>query len=481
MDNLHLYVKSVEIAEELENGNLRLRFILCDFNPNGNGTRLNRDTIETWMGTIINQPLVGKIRANGKDFMGHEMKIVNRMNSETGEVEKEVRFDTVAVGTFYNVEIITIDETEYLTADAEIWARYPRVIELIAKRIHSENGLHTSWEILTLESHQEDGIKVIDRGAFIGHCLLGEDFAPAYKCSGYLEAATLFTYPDDEELYEAIASDIASQKENDMKNNKVKDGEAVPALENAEGKNPIDTSSEGQPTVLDEPGTAPTDTPDVSALTDRDVRRKLQEQMVSRHEGKWYELTFIYPADCTALFHDYADSEMSFVKVVYTIEENDVTIQEESDVTLQASIVDFNAQMALKDEALVKANETIRRLEEENAAMLPFKAEAERMERERLEAEKAQKVDALREYAAKSGLISAEEMDGDGDIAALISDGNEAEIKRIIAERFMASLDQKEDGTGNAPEVSSMAHESAILIEDNGNVQVNPISLYLNN
>ena len=137
MESLKLFTKTVELSEVADNGNLKLRFILCDFEPNLNGVALDRSTIESWMGTIINQPLVGKIRVDGKDFMGHEMKLRNVFNPDTGESEREVIFDTQAVGTFYNVEIQTIDGVEYLVADAEVWARFPNVIKIIRTRIRA--------------------------------------------------------------------------------------------------------------------------------------------------------------------------------------------------------------------------------------------------------------------------------------------------------------------------------------------------------
>lgn len=475
MEILKLYTQSVELSEVASNGNLRLRFILCDFEPNANGVALDRSTIEEWMGTIINQPVVGKIQANGKDFSGHEMKIRFKKDPETGEMEKEVIFDTSAVGTFYNVEIAKIDGKEYLIGDAEIWARFPTVIDIIKKRIASDEGLHTSWEILIKEKYQKDGIGVIKYGEFIGHCLLSKDTTPAYDCSRVLEAASV---AEDDTLYEAIAQDVASQKEKIMSNTDV----VLETIEvSTEPKaEPVEEPvvSETEPEVAEEQSTEGEGEVETSALTTNDIYRHLYDE-VNRDRRRPLYLAFLFPEESYALFHDYEMDELEFVRVPYTVDGDHVIPGETEIVRLEVSVSEINDALAEKTEALVRANERIVNLERERDELLPFKEAAEKAAAEKAEAERLQKVADLRAYATKSGLISEDEAKEGGrtKIARMIANLDETGVKNLIADRLMEKL-AAEPATSSASEP-----EPAIvnLTEDEGShEEINPISVYIN-
>ena len=43
---------------------LQVKFVISDFDTNKNKVKLNRDTIEEWMSTLIGSPLLGKITKN---------------------------------------------------------------------------------------------------------------------------------------------------------------------------------------------------------------------------------------------------------------------------------------------------------------------------------------------------------------------------------------------------------------------------------
>ena len=94
------------------------------------------------------------------------------------------------------------------------------------------------------------------------------------------------------------------------------------------------------------------------------------------------------------------------------------------------------------------------------------------------EAEKAEKRNSLKTYAMKSGFISEEEISENSEIAEMVENLNEAGIKAIIAERFMASLSSK-------VETSSVETASAVSVdlnseEDENNILINPVQAYLN-
>ena len=82
-------------------------FILCDFDFNGNGVKLNRDTIETWMDTLVMNPVVGKIQ--GSDFTTHQYK-----NGKFSEV--------VYIGDYQNDKkpIYDVDEEGYYIKVAKL-------------------------------------------------------------------------------------------------------------------------------------------------------------------------------------------------------------------------------------------------------------------------------------------------------------------------------------------------------------------------
>ena len=498
MDTLNLLTHQIVVAEQAnENGNIPAKFVLCDFDINRNTVRLERDTIENWCATIINKPLVGKII--GGDFEGHRMRLVTRRDGE-GNIIREITFDTDAFGVFTDVSIEKgydekNPEKEFLVASCELWTRYPKAIKLIRDRAR-KGTLATSWEIQILDSYVgPDGEKVVTDGVFCAHTLLGAKTIPAYDSSRLLEVAEL-TEPDIE-FFEALTEDVASQgKENPTMEEftvvvSEEDGLSTEAPETTsddeavEEKAVVDTEdseqNEESPTEVSE-DTSGSETIEISALTDRDIRKHLDNKMRELHkdDSHWYDLVFVYPAEFYALFHRCGDSDMSFIGVTYTVTEDSVEISEEQEVTLTARIRDFNAQMAEKDEALLKANEMIQALEAEIENLKPYKAAAEKAEAARLEAEKQARVDSLRAYALKSKMIEESELeDKRSKVAKMVANADEDGIKKLIAERFMTKLDSEKATEVETSETSTPAGCTAILNEDEVVQKVNPISVYL--
>lgn len=473
--NTLLFTQKVELAEKKENGNIIAKFILCDFDTNKNKVRLNRDTIENWYATIVNQPLVGRVIGN--DFTSHRLRKVSRKDKD-GNIVQTAEFDTDAFGTFTSAKIEKIKDVEYLTATAEIWGRFTKVCDLIEKRI--KNGtLHTSWEILINEKHMDGDIKVIDDGIFEGHCLLGANVEPAFDSSRLLEVAS---QEEDEELNEAIIAEASQIEEDNMKKEKTKaevaEAEVEPVVE-TEPTEEVSAVEVVEPEV--QPEAQPEEQLETSALTDRDIRCELEKKF-NEGRNEYAYCTFIYPADFYALFHSYRDKEMDFIAVTYTVSETEVTIVEKTPVTLVAAIKDINSVVAQKDEALLKANEAIQTLKAENETLKPYKEQAELAAKEKAEEELAKKRKCLSDYALKSKLISQDELDNDEAIKKMIADVDEDAVKQLIATRFMASLEEstKEKETS---EVKTEVTENVTtnLAEDEvGKPSINPISVYIN-
>ena len=65
---------------------LTAKLIICDFSTNKNDVKLNRNTAENWIHTLVSQPVVGKIAItdNGEaDFTGHNLHPVIKLGRWT--------------------------------------------------------------------------------------------------------------------------------------------------------------------------------------------------------------------------------------------------------------------------------------------------------------------------------------------------------------------------------------------------------------
>ena len=172
-------------------------FILCDFDFNGNGVKLNRDTIETWMNTLVMNPVVGKIQ--GSDFTTHQYK--------------NGKFGTDAFGVFESVRIENIDGKDYLMGTARVWKRFEKACSILIQRFKSGQGLHTSWEVSVLDSSfDEQGRKIINSGILLGHCLLSRKTPPAYDCSRVIDVAEQTLEEQFIEFSQALQEDINNIK-----------------------------------------------------------------------------------------------------------------------------------------------------------------------------------------------------------------------------------------------------------------------------
>lgn len=502
-ENVSYISNRVELAENASNGNLVAKFCLCDFGVNHNGVQLNRDTIEPWVSTLLNQPLVGRIGYNG-DFTGHNMRVATITNSE-GETQTEVVFDTEAIGTFVSAGIEEIDGEEFVVGTAEIWRRYPTVCNLIAERV-SEGTLHTSWEIIVSESHMDGDVKVIDNGTFTALCALGRNHPPAYDSSQLLEVAES---DEDIEFEEAISNDVANYKMKEVSpmtdETIISEEIEVQVPEVSEDPIVVDTAEPvidetpaeaevSENTEVAEPETeeaeiteeAPevsepeSEEPEIASLTDRDIKNKIEQILWTEKKVDGY-VAFMYPEDHVVLVWTWgADlGDLDYIQYTYTVNGDEITLDDGVKVRLEATVLSMSQTIAEKNEALVEASQRIKGLEAEIAELKPYKEAADKAEAERLMAEKQAKISALEEYASKSGFISSEEISGEGEIKTMISELNESGIKQIIAERFMASLQEKsEEVIISEAEEKTESAELNLEVSDDEDVSI--ISAYIN-
>ena len=456
MDNIVFYSNQVYLSENSNPDSYIAKFIICDFGRNKNGVALDRNTIENWMSTLKNKPLVGKIkmRYDGEyDFTGHNVREVEKVD-ENGNKYREVEFDTEAFGTFFDVAIETINDKEYIVASCEIWKRFTQACEIIVSRIQ-EGSLSTSWEISVEKSTQGiiDGLmtKIIQAGRFIGHCLLGKNVSPAYDSSGLLEIAST-NY--DMEFAEALSQDILSQgldikNEAKEENNLQSNIETQVAEENVEEtvvETPVaDTTESSTETEV----TENKDETEVSQLTEYDLRKKICEACRAKLD-KWCWISFHFPVEKEVWLEvDGRESELDFVRMTYTVENDTITVSDPEDVKLTVSIAEVNtkiaeleAEVSTKDEAIIKSGEEIARLKTEISELSPFKEKFEKAEQERIENELKEKKETIISSITKSGLITREEIEASEELKGYVENLDEKSLKAVLADRYIASLSE---------------------------------------
>ena len=456
MDNIVFYSNQVYLSENSNPDSYIAKFIICDFGRNKNGVALDRNTIENWMSTLKNKPLVGKIkmRYDGEyDFTGHNVREVEKVD-ENGNKYREVEFDTEAFGTFFDVAIETINDKEYIVASCEIWKRFTKACEIIVNRIQ-EGSLSTSWEISVEKSTQGiiDGLmtKIIQAGRFIGHCLLGKNVSPAYNSSGLLEIAST-NY--DMEFAEALSQDILSQgldKENEAKeeNNLQSNIETQVAEENVEEtvvETPVAETTESS---TETEVTENKDETEISQLTEYDLRKKICEACRAKLD-KWCWIAFHFPIEKEVWLEvEGRESELDFVRMTYTVENDTITVSDPEEVKLTVSIADVNtkiaeleAEVSTKDDAIIKSGEEIARLKTEISELSPFKEKFEQAEQERIENELKEKKDNLVSSITKSGLITKDEIEASEELKGYVDNLDEKSLKAILADRYIASLSE---------------------------------------
>lgn len=505
MDRVVLFSNKVWIAENTSNGNMQAKFCICDFGVNKNGVQLDRSQIENWMQSMVNQPLVGKMKKSSfsdvVDFTGHNMK-KSVMKNEQGEYETVVEFDTDALGTFTSVAIEEIDGVEYLVGTVEIWNRYPRAVKLIKDRI-AAGTLSTSWEISVNSARTEDGVKVIEDGVFTALALLGRTTEPAYDSSRLLEVAE---DEEDDELISAIKDDL---KENAMKKNEKQDlDEVILSAEDEPGEptedDPVETDLETpdeEPAVeteqvedeeddvdhddgadgddeesvpAEEPGAS--DEPDVpkkkrtelSALTVSDLGCRIAQACRAKLDCDWGYIAYWFPAnDVVWYWSCNAETELDYVFFVYSVLDDDTVVVDDGiPVKLTVSVAEMQDDLAKKAEAIAEAATEIAELKASLAALEPFKAAYEKAEADRLAAEKAEKQLHLKNYALSSGLITEKDFE-EAAFKAMLENVDEAGIKQEIATRFMASKAEKHTAVPHGTVTASLTSEETKPIKSN--------------
>lgn len=502
-ENVIFQGNGIEISEDKSNPDfLNCRFCVCDFNTNKNKVKLNRQTIEEWVSTLVGSPLVAKVIKTIKgteDFGSHEMKIISSKDKD-GKIKKKAVFDTSAFGVCTDVSVDTAEDGEdYIYANYKVWKRFENAAKIIQERCAD---LHTSWEV-SVESFtpiMEDGkiVKVIDKGRFIGLAMLGKNIPPAYDSSGLLECAS----EEDDEFDTALILDIDNlESSSDIKNSTEKEEntmdvneqvvvestEQVDEAVNTEVSNSVEETNDSASVEIqteetnvseviqaeqseDEQSEVSTEeSTEVSALTERDLRCKLSnafEQVGSDGHRTYGWIFMMFPADNIAWFEECGrKSETELVEVKYTVENDKVTITERKPVVLTVSPREINQVVAQKDNAIIEMSAQIQSLNDAIKSLEPYKTKVEEIEKAEREAQFEQDKKELSNYAISSGYITQEELETSEEIKGYIEKLDKVSIKSLISDRIVSAALTKKD----VVEVeASEAHT-----EVSANVQVN--------
>ena len=316
----------------------------------------------------------------------------------------------------------------------------------------------------------KDGVKRVSDYEFLANTLLGYEYAsPSYGVDA--KALSLSSTENDCLLVaEALSQDILSQgldteneakEENNLQNNEV----TQVAEENVEGtvvetpvaETPVEETTE---TSTETEATENKDETEVSQLTEYDLRKKIREACRAKLD-KWCWISFHFPVEKEVWLEvDGRESELDFVRMTYTVENDTITVSEPEEVKLTVSIAEVNtkiaeleAEVSTKDEAIIKSGEEIARLKTEISELSPFKEKFEQAEQERIENELKEKKDTLVSSITKSGLITKDEIEASEELKGYVDNLDEKSLKAILADRYIASLND------NTTEISETQNE----------------------
>lgn len=465
-DKMFLASAAVDLAEAEDKSYVEITNRICYYGaPNLNNVILPVEGAEEKAKTLVNMPVVAKYKplkvGNKKldDLGGHEMYIDPK--------DHKVKFATETIGTHIATEIKE-DEVKIngekkvlpcLFAKARIWARNEKVYSAI-KRLYAAGKLFSSWEISTKKYEFEEGVKTITDYSFLGNCFLGSKTQPSYPCAQAISMASLDEASD--ELAEALTLDIYKEETMAKKQEKII-AEQEPIQE------PVQEPEQATKNKPEQQTTAP----ETASLTGHDLLRAITKEIEVKTERWGYVVYWLPEEKIVWCKTDGCKSELDFIVFSYTVDGDNVALGEPVEKKLPISIAQIEETLAAKDkviaekdDALVTANNKITELTQEVSELEPFKVAAEKAALERAEAEKAEKVAQLKTYAIKSTHISAEECESDETISQMIAELDENGIKRVIAERFMASL-QKAEEQKAAVETSSVKQPANIKIDLN--------------
>ena len=469
----------INIAEHTTYLELTARVCYYD-EPNLNNDMLPYDdTTEEKAKTLVNMPVQGRYRVSPTGeptFSGHEM-----VKKKDGTVD----FKTSSIGTHTEVYIEndnvdvngTIKNLPCLFAKYRIWKRYKNVVAAV-QRLFDLGKLYSSWEINTYQYVYDRGIRKVTDYEFLANCLLGYEYAyPSYGTSA--NAISMAEMNNDNPqlmIAEALSQDLIEENDNKEENTEMaKKNEPSVAEDVTKVSTPTDTdttttATENTNSVEQKEDTAEVDNKDTvtdsAQLTTYDLRKKITDACRAKID-KYCWVSYMFPNE-KEVWCEYegAETELDYAKFTYEVGEGDViTVSDPEYVKLTVSVAEINskvtslekeietakAELDIKNDAITKASEKIQELNVQISELTPYKEQVEAAEQKRIEAEIAEDKERLKAKMLKGNLFTEAEI-AEKNIADLIEARNESAFNSLIADKFVASFDNK--GNSGEPEVS---------------------------
>jgi len=486
LKQIHITSAPLEIASYANYKEATFLISVLD-EPDLYGRIITKECGEACHSTIIGYPIVAKLvtdrKGNPIDFGGHEVKI-----EKLADGTKRQRFMTIPIGSILESWIETREvpgyegEKECILIKAKLWSsRFPEYFEVFDK-LWEQGEVQSSWELTVLDSEEnENGNKIIKALEFIGNALLGAiGHQGAVPSAGVLEYAELEN-DNNAELSDALFRDVSSlgienienMEATDLKKKNIENLTA--STENVEAENQVAESSTNEPTntkteenaEVNAEGTvennetaesadntdAGESNNEIASLTQRDLRRRIEDALWEKTH-QWYWIMTWFPEEHTIWCEpEYRESELDISVFTYEVNDDVVTVSDEQKATLSVSVRDINTQIASlneqitnlqaeldkKNEAVIEASEQINALNVKISELEPYKAQVEEAEQKKIEEAIESEKKCLKDKLAKAGF--SEEEIAEASVAELIEARNESAIKGMIADKYLASLD----------------------------------------
>lgn len=476
----------IEIAEH--RNYLELENLVCYYDyPNANGTQVDYGTTDEEKAatlerakTLCLMPVYAKCATNRNGdptFKGHEI---------TRGPKGELKFDTVPIGTHYSVKIkkhdvVAADGTAHrlpcLFSKQRIWKRNKNAVAAI-QRLFGEGKLFNSYEMDVSQYTFKGGVKHLEDYSFLGNAFLGYEYAtPAYGTgggsqvvsvssveSGLCEAELMIAealYQDTiensevtncevnemlNEEFEVIveATDEVETSEEAIEQEAMEEVEDVSVETSSEAEEDNELEGEEQPQTEEtevseeESEGEVTQEAETSALTDQDIRRKLEEALYMETKEYVY-CRHLFPTDNCAwvkMHSDHEAGDLSMTEVVYEVIDDSVNIVSMTPISLVASPREFATVLSEKDAQITE-------MEKELSELKAIKESYDKMVLEQAEAQHDKDVAELRQYVENAGCFTEEELASE-DIVKLINELHVAELKAMIADKLVAAKLEKE-------------------------------------
>lgn len=464
-----------------------------------NDRMIPKEAGELYHSTMVGFPILAKMVCDAAgdpvDFAGHEMYAVQ---NENGDIQ--VRFNTQPIGSVVETWIEDrhvpgySGEKSCIMIKAKLWSsRYPEYFAVLDK-LWAAHNVKSSWELTLHEVVQTARGRILKAFSFIGNTLLGSNVEGAVPGAGVYEYAQL---DPEVELASALSKDLCRMNASQRKEENTLENETKQVVE--QPAEPVTAPSEADPVaeetspsavaesvvadeqvVTEEQSATPEypaddqdiagQVPEQAMLTEYDLRRRVNEAYRAQYD-KWGWVCFWFPANNEAWMEtEGRESELDYDRVIYTVENDQVSITSAEPVKLTVSVSEINQVMEARDSAIEKANSKINDLTAQVAALQPYKDAADKAEQERIEAETAQKRQAFKEKMLASKLFDAEEIETSETLSAMVDTMDETALKLEIADRFIRKMGEEEKATetevASAKEQIAASVQTRVVVQD---------------